>query len=223
MIIDSYTDLVSNLQNITEDDSAELLEYLPTAIDQAEERLFKDLDLPDLEKTGTGSLSGSVRTVSKPSDYLYGFHLYITNGSNEKELEKRRSSFIRDYWPDASETATPEYYADESENTFSLAPTPDTGYNYTLEYQAKPTKLSSSNQTNYYTEKVSDGLFFAVMSEVVKFQKAWTQVQIWEERYGQFVQTWNLQASQQRSDGSIAPNNMETTENTKKHTSQTNA
>ena len=53
-IID-YSTLVSAVQEAAENDGAEFLAYLPTAIALAEELLFKDLDLDDIPVKVTGS------------------------------------------------------------------------------------------------------------------------------------------------------------------------
>ena len=69
--ITNYTTLVAAVQEVSENDGSEFLAYIPTAIGLAEELLFKELDLEDLETKATGSLSSNVSTLNKPSGYEY--------------------------------------------------------------------------------------------------------------------------------------------------------
>ena len=63
--ITNYSTLVQNIQDATETDGAEFIAYIPTAIALAEEKLFRELDLPELETVATGSLSSGTNTVSR--------------------------------------------------------------------------------------------------------------------------------------------------------------
>ncbi len=218
--ITNYTTLISNIQAAVEDDSQEVLDYIPTAIALSEERLFKELELPELEIKTTGTLNQGSNTVSKPSGYKFGNYFYITSTSGKVQLIRKREDFIYDYWPDAAEEAEPKYYADATETTLVIAPTPDDDYAYEIKYSKKPSPLSVSNLTNYYTEKCVDSLFYSCLSEIAKFMKAWSQVQVWEERYSASRDTWNLNSARTRRDDGVVPNMPDSGPNSLKHTVQ---
>lgn len=222
--ITNYSTLVQALKDETENDGIEFAAFLPTAIDLSEERIFRELELPDLETNSTGNLIPSTKTFNKPADYYFTDFLSVTLATGRKVvLKKKTQSFLEDYWPVEADVDTPKYYADYSDTQFMVAPTSDTALAYTLKYSAKPIKLSTTNATNYYTTKTVDVLFASCMVEVLKFQKQWEILKTWESVYIQARDTWNIQASRSRRDGGVMPMATEASPNSLKHTLNTNA
>lgn len=222
-VITDYNSLISNVQALAEDDGTEFALYVPTAIDLAEERIFKEMDLPDLEIKATGALSTITPLLAKPTGYVFPHYFNIVVSGLKKELKKRTEEFINDYWPNSTSTDVPKYYADSSQTNFVIAPTPSSTFSYEIKYSAKPAKLSVSNGTNYYTANCQDILYAAVMVEMAKFMKAWTQTNTWEQTYGGLRDDWNLEMMRKRRDDAEMPNNPQGGTNTLKQTSGSNA
>lgn len=222
-IITNYSTLVQAIQNVTEDDGAEFVTYIPTAIALAEERLFKELELPTLDEKDTGNLTASANTLTKPTGYKFADFLSVDVLGVKHVLKKKRESFINDYWPSATAVGAPKYYCDTNDTTFIIAPTPEAAYAYELKYTKQPTKLSSSNETNYFVTNCSDTLFPGAVLEMVKFMKAWSQVQIWEQNFVQSRDTWNIEMMRYRRDGGELPANTDSGPNSLKHTMPSNA
>jgi hypothetical protein len=132
-------------------------------------------------------------------------------------LKKKTESFIADYWPISSEVDTPKYYTDDSATQFILAPTPVSNFAYEIRYTKKPTRLSSTNSTNYYITNCSDVLFYASMVEMLYFMKAFGQLPLWESRYTNARDTWNLQQVRYRRDGETSVRNTDSSPNSLKH------
>ena len=223
-VITNYTTLVFAVQEVAEDDSSEFLAYIPTAIDLTEKRMFKDLDLPELEEAATGNLVSGVNTLTKPTNTEHVQTFTITTNSKKIQLRKKTESFLDDYWPISSNTSVPKYYADKDKTTFLIAPTPDSNYSYNVRYSKQPTGISSSNLTNYFTDNCSDLLFYGTMVEMSKFMKDWEQVNFWSNEYSLRQDTWNVQMMRYRRDGEFVPNSPEGVGyNSLKHTIQTNS
>ncbi len=221
--VTDYNSLLQAVIDTAEDNGAEFAAYIPVALDMAEEYLFRDLDLPILEGKQPGSLATGINTVTKPVGYKFANYLKIViNGANVF-LKKRRDDYLQDYWPDPTQKGQPKYYSDSSSTVFLLAPTPDFGYAYELKYTAKPTKLSLTNTTNYYTANCQDILFYALMTEMTKFMKAWTQVQVWSQLYTSARDTWNVEQMRYRRDDGSTPRDPTNGPNDIKHTLPTNA
>ena len=53
-------------------------------------------------------------------------------------------SFIRQSFPSASTTGTPKFYAQFDDDTFIIAPTPDSNYTVELHYFYIPTSITAS-------------------------------------------------------------------------------
>lgn len=215
MTITNYNTLLQAIRDEAEDDGQEFSTFLPTAVDLAEERLFRELDLGDLEVKASGTLSGA--TLTKPSRYGFTQYIYIIVDGVRSLLKKRRESYIQDYWPNPVLTGIPKYYADASETELVLAPTPNANYSYEIKFTQKPNKLSTTNATNYYVTNARDVLLAACMVEMCQFMKAWDQVPIWEQKYVQLRDTWNIQAMRKRTDATEVPNSPENANNTLKH------
>ncbi len=221
--ITTYSTLVQALIDEAEDDGTEFAAFIPTAIDLTEEKLFKELELPELEEKETGTLTGAIATLSKPTNYKFADYFMITDGSgNNIVLKKKLESFLRDYW--SSGTDIPKYYSDETSTTFRLAPTPSSNFAYEIKYTKEPTKLSTGNETNYYTDNCQDALFHGSMLEMAKFMKAWDQIPVWEQSFNQVRDTWNIQMMRYRRDGGMKTQSINNTgPNSLKHTVNTNA
>ena len=223
-VIVDYPSLLVAVQETAEDTGSEFAAYLPIAVDLVEEFLFRDLDLPDLEaKTSYATLTSGSNVLAKPAGYKFANYFKIVVNGQNIFLKKRRDDFLQDYWPDPTQTDIPKYYSDSSSTNFLIAPTPVQPWAYEIKYSAKPTKLSSTNATNYYTANCEDLLYFAMMVEMAKFMKAWPQVQIWSTAYAQARDGWNVEAMRKRRDDGQTPNNMTNGPNDIKHTIKTNS
>lgn len=207
--IATYSDLRQQIQAVIEDDGVETIAYIPLAIDLAEERLFKELELPDLEQKTTGSLTTNNNLIAKPSRFKYMSHFTITAGGQVYLLEQRTEDYLLDYWPNSVLVDQPVYYCNASATEFKLAPTPGQNYFYEMKFHQIPEKLSVLNTTNYFLENCLDSLYFAALVEMAKFLKAWSQVQIWDADFQKARDSWNLNRSRQLRDNGATPNNPE--------------
>jgi len=218
--ITNYTTLVNAVVATAEDDGVEFALFIPTAVSLAEDLLMKELDLPELEQKASGTLTSGSNSLAKPSGYRYGNYLRVVINNEIRQLKKKREDYIMDFWPNASLTDVPKYYADEGQSAFIIAPTPNSNYAYTLKYTAAPTKLSTTNATNYFVINCADILYYATMVELARFMKAWSQVQFWQQQYALVRDAWNIEASRKRRDDSDTPQNPDANINSLKHTVQ---
>jgi hypothetical protein len=221
--ITSYDTLIQAIKDKAEDDGVEFASYVPVAILNAEDRLFRDLDLPELQEDVNGTLTNGVYLLSKPSGYRFAEHLVVFRGTERRVLKKKKESFIQDYWsqPDNLK-GTPKYYCDKNLSQFLIAPTPADDYTYVLKFSKEPQKLSTTNSTNYYIEKCQDILFAACMWEMSQFMKAWDQLPVYQQDYTALKDAWNIEAMRYRRDGETVPMSP-SGGNTIKHTVQSGA
>jgi hypothetical protein len=195
----NYSELLSAVQSLVEDDSAELLAYLPTAIGLAEAKLFRALDV-DWSTTATASTTSGNNALSKPSGYKVGHNLYITVSNVKQRLIKKTEDFIYDYWPNSSTTDVPKYYADRDSSTFILAPTPNATYTVTVEHEVAPTALSSSNTTNRYTTDFPEALFYATVAEAAAYLHYPEMVSEYDQKLMAAVEMINAEGRRLRTD-----------------------
>jgi hypothetical protein len=207
-LITDYNTLIAAVQEVSENDGAEFLAYIPTAIALSEDLLYKELDLEDLDVKVTGTLTAANPMISKPSAFKAAKYMKITVNSNDILLKKRQEDFIIDYWPNSSQVDVPKYYTDASATQIRVAPTPDASYAYEIKHCAKPTKLSSTNPTNYFVTSCTDVLFCATMLQMCIFTKSTEQINIWTQMYTVARDTWNRSNKRTRRDNGSVPLNI---------------
>jgi hypothetical protein len=102
-------------------------------------------------------------------------------------------NFISEYNGTGSQ-GLPKYYSYWDENTIVLAPTPDQNYNMQINYNLKPTGLSSSNTTTYLSNEFPNGLLYACLVEAYGFLKGPADmIQFYEGKYQQALQGFTVE------------------------------
>ena len=169
----TYNELVTDIRNYTETDSNVLTEsVINTFILLTENKILRDIDLEVFRQSATAPLSSSNRFLTMPSDILTHRYMLITNALDEEYFLKFRDvSFAKEYWEDASETGFPKYYAVWNQNTFIIAPTPDSNYTVELGYIRKPTGLSSATPETWLSQNAPEALLYGCLVQAYSYTK----------------------------------------------------
>jgi len=168
----NYTELVAAIQSYTED------EY-PTAdvnlfIQQAEERIFNSVQIPDLRKNVTGTMTSGNKYLNVPSDWLATFSLAVIDTDNSYTyLLNKDVNFIRESFPDTDNTfwKKPEYYAVFDDTTFILGATPDAAYDSELHYYYYPQSIVIAG-TSWLGDNFDSTLLYGSLLEAATYLKA---------------------------------------------------
>ena len=168
----NYTELVAAIQSYTED------EY-PTAdinlfIQQAEERIFNSVQIPDLRKNVTGTMTAGSKYLNVPSDWLATFSLAVIDTDNSYTyLLNKDVNFIRESFPDTDNTfyKKPEYYAVFDDTTFILGATPDVAYSAELHYYYYPQSIVVAG-TSWLGDNFDSTLLYGSLLEAATYLKA---------------------------------------------------
>ena len=158
---------------------------LTTFIQEAEERILKNVELPDFRKNVTGTSTASSTYLSTPSDFLSPYSLAVISSSVYNYLLFKHVSFVRDYTPNPATTGLPKYYAVFDENTFILAPTPDSNYTFELHYKHRPASLTAGadSGTTWLSANAPDALLYGTLVEAATFLKVPEEVAQYEQRF----------------------------------------
>ncbi len=117
-------------------------EQINTFIQEAEQRIFNTVQLLDLRKNVTGNVTAGNKYLSVPSDWLANFSLAVIDGDGNYEyLLNKDVNFIRQAYPNPSDTGLPYCYAYFDENSYILGPTPDDDYEVELHYFYYPQSI----------------------------------------------------------------------------------
>ena len=187
----TFTTLKTAIQDYTQNTESTFVTNLPTLIVQAENRIVKSVELPNFRKNVTGTLTSSSPYLSTPTDYLYPFSLAVLDSSSNYEyLLNKDVSFIRQSFPSASTTGTPKFYAQFDDDTFIIAPTPDSNYTVELHYFYIPTSITtSSDGTSWLGTNATEALLYASLVEAYTFMKGEPDIMtLYQQRFVEAAQ-----------------------------------
>jgi hypothetical protein len=149
-----------------------------TFIQQAEQRIYNMIQFPSLRKNVTGVTSTGNKYLACPSDFLsvYSMAVFPTGGEYSYLLNKD-VNFIREAYPQPTDTATPKYYAlfgpqstNDAELTFILGPTPDAVYNVELHYFYYPESIVTAS-TTWLGDNFDTVLLYGTLVEAYTYMK----------------------------------------------------
>ncbi len=179
----TYTTLIAAIQDYieTEDDST-LVANLPVIVQQAEDRILKNVQLSAFRKNVTGSVSDSDQYLAVPTDFLAPYSLAVDNSGYEFLLFKE-VNFVREAYPIVSVKGVPKYYSRFDDEFFLLGPTPDASYALELHYFYKPESIVTAS-TTWLGDNAESTLLYGCLLEAYTFQKGDADLmQIYEARY----------------------------------------
>ena len=169
----TFTELKTAIQDYTENTETSFVTNLPTFIKNAEQRIFKLVDLEFFRKNANSATTSSDPFLALPADYLASFSLSITNSSSKEFLLQKDVNFIQEYNPNPATTGVPKYYAYFDVNNFILAPTPNSNYTCELHYYYRPTSLTAGadSGTTWLSTNASVALLYGSLVEAYIFMK----------------------------------------------------
>ena len=97
---------------------------------------------------------------------------------------------LQDYTPNPATTGTPLYYADWDNDTFLLAPTPDSNYSMDLHYFYRPPSITtSSDGTSWLGTNAELALLYGSLVAAYTFMKGEADIfQIYDGRFQEALQ-----------------------------------
>lgn len=148
----NYAELWQTVQDYTQNYENTFVTNIPVFVTQAEARIYNTVLLPALRKNVNGYTTATNKYVSCPDDFLSVFSIAITDASgNQQYLLNKDVSFMRESYPNANATGTPQYYslfgptivngAPTKELSFIVGPTPDGAYLIELHYFYYPISI----------------------------------------------------------------------------------
>lgn len=168
----TYTELKAAINSYSENsfDTTDI----DTFIQQAEQRIFNTVQLPDLRRNQVGNTTSGNKYLTTPSDWLSTYSLAVVDSNNEYTyLINKDVNFIRESFPDTDSAfyGKPEYYAIFDDNTFILGPTPDQNYTVELHYFYYPTSIVTAG-TSWLGDNFDTALFYGSLLEAATYLKA---------------------------------------------------
>ena len=196
----TYAELLQKIRDYTEVDANVLTStILDGIIENAEFRIFRDIDSDNNRRYATSNLITSDRFISRPAGLLIvrSAQIVDSDGSSEPDnrefLQYRDTSFMSEFNPTGG-TGVPKYYSLWDEQNIVVAPTPDATYEIQLNYILKDPGLSSTNTTTYISQNFPNGLLYACLVEDYGFLKGPQDLlQLYEQKYKQVVEGFSIE------------------------------
>ena len=156
----NYQQLFSAIQSYTENQFPAVLlsdgttlsaaQQINRFIAQAEQRIYNTVQIPALRKNVTGVTTVSTPYVSCPDDFLSAYSMAVVTPVTGAYvfLLNKDVNFIRAAYPTPTTTGIPKYYAlfgsrfaNPTELSFIMGPTPDQTYSVELHYYYYPVSI----------------------------------------------------------------------------------
>lgn len=196
----TYNDLVNALKNLLVDQtpSTDFTGILPSAIQYAEDRIYRELDLlAERIADFTDPVTAGTRGITCPTtiSIVEGVALLTPAGqtppsARRNVLERASLDFIDFMYGDESAVSVPTYFSMLSDVNIVLAPTPDSAYILEVTGTAQPQAMTSLNQSTWLGDNVPDLLLAAAMVFMTGWQKNYgaqsddpQMSQSWENQY----------------------------------------
>ena len=196
----TYSELVTQIRDYTEVSTDVLSDTIVNDfIEHTENRIFRDVDIDVFKSNQTANLIANNPFVSLPGGSapdptslgtIRTMHIFPASGTPTRTmLEQRDVSFMTEYAPDRTSTATPVYWAWWDHNSLIVAPTPDLAYNVELGITRLPTRLSSTNTSSWIGSNAPSALLYGCLAEAFKFLKGPAEMlQLYEQSYQRSIQ-----------------------------------
>ena len=204
----NYAELKINIADICENEFTE--EQYAMFCQQAEQKIYNTVQLANLRKNVTGTVTANNKYLAAPDDFLsvYSLAIYPAAGGNYEFLLDKDVNFIRQAYPNPATTGKPKHYAifgpqsnDVNELTFILGPTPDATYNAELHYYYYPESIVTAGET-WLGENFDSALLNGALVEAIRFMKGEADmVKLYQDMYMQAIALLkNLGDGKQRTD-----------------------
>lgn len=158
---------------------------LPNIIDDAELRIYRDLDLLDTQTTTTGTLTTGTRLFDLPTPpggngpfvVIDNINVITPAGTTNPESGTRVALWpisldsITMLYPSSSGSTAPQYFAMVDQNRIALGPWPASAYTVEVTGTIRPLALSSSNVTTVLSTYFPDLMVAAAMVFGAGYQK----------------------------------------------------
>lgn len=211
----TYSQYVTDLANLLVVPPADpnYLIVLPNIIDDAEQRVYRELDLlSTIVRDSTGVLVANSRSFTFPQHFVVSesINVYtpVNTLTNRNQLVPVTREFLDAVWPNEASTTTPsvpQYYAMITDQQIIVGPPPDAAYSMEVIGTVRPTPLSASNTTTYLTLYLPDLFMAASMVFAAGYQQNFSamgdnpqQALSWEAHYQALVKSADIEENRKK-------------------------
>jgi hypothetical protein len=193
--IQTYDNLVLDVQKYMERDDAEFIAMIPTLIGLAESAIAAELkSLLQLVVVETTLLTGDTVLI-KPTRWRKTISMKI----NGAPVVLRSQDYVAQYLSE-SDPGVPKYYAEYDYNNWNFAPEPDANYPVEIIYYSLVQPLDTTNQTNLFTQVAPQAMLFGTLLQAQGYLKALDKLPVWKGYYAECIAALKKEDNSRRID-----------------------
>tara|TARA_R100000329_G_scaffold150555_1_gene143789 strand:+ start:2110 stop:2730 length:621 start_codon:yes stop_codon:yes gene_type:complete len=166
-----------------------VFDQLPRLVTLAERRIARELKIEGFIRAITTPLSIGVSTYLKPDRWRDTISMTVDG----TPIQTRSYEYLRNYWPNEAQTASPQFYADYDYANWLIAPTPNAASTLEILYYEQPALLGPNLQSNWLTDYAPELVLYASLLEATPFLKNDERVQLWQSLYDRCAQAFSGQ------------------------------
>lgn len=182
----TYDTLNSTVLQYLERSDAATTAAIPTFITLCEFEIAEEIKTLGQLNVAIASMQASNPVLQKPARWRKTVSMNITTASGTQPVLLRKFEYLKNYWPDATQTDAPLFYSDIDYDHWYLAPTPDQDYTFEVLYYERIQPLSSDNQTNWLTRNAPNAMLYGTLLQAMPFLKN-DQRQIFQQKYSEAI------------------------------------
>lgn len=193
-----------SLETVIPATNADFIAILPTIIDLAEQRIYRELDLlSTIVRDTSGVLTANSRNFTLPQGSgrfvtTQGFNVFtpVNTTTLRNQLTPASRDYLDSVWPSEAAATTPSVpvsFAMITDQTIIVGPPPDAAYVMEVIGTIRPAPLSSTNATTFLSLYLPDLFFAASMVAMSGYMRNFgsqaddpKMAQSWDQQYEAF-------------------------------------
>ena len=185
----TYASLVTDISSYLERTDTATLEKIPTFIMLAEQVISTEIQFLGNLTVVTSTMNVGQPVIVKPARWRKTVSVNLIDNNRRQPVFLRKYEYLRNYWPNATQTDTPVYYCDYDYTHWLVAPTPDLAYNYEILYYERVQPLDVTNQTNWFTQYAPQAMLYGSLLQAMPFLKNDERMPMWQAQYDRVIAT----------------------------------
>ena len=179
----TYNNLVADIESYLERTDQATLSKIPTFIGLAEQVIASEIKFLGNLVVVSSNMVTNDPIIQKPARWRKTVSMNVTVAGDRRPILLRKYEYLREFWPDPTQTDVPEYYCDYNYDHWLVAPTPADDYAYEVLYYERIQPLDSSNQTNWFTQYAPQALLYGSLLQAMPFLKNDERIPMWQQQY----------------------------------------
>ncbi len=179
-------------------------DQLPSLIGLAERAIARKLKVTGIINVVASTLVAGTNVYAKPDRWRKTTSMEYGFGPNQERrpIFARSYEYCREYWPNSSERADPEFYADYDYSHWLIVPTPVATVPWQIIYYQQPPLLDDATQTNWLTDLAPGALLYRTLLECEPFLKNDARIATWQALYQESMNDISIEDLEKMTDRS---------------------